>query len=450
MREWEHYLLANRERHLTELCDFLRIPSVSAQPSHRREVDRAAHWVAHRLLRAGIENAGVRGPVVYGDWLHAPGRPTVLIYGHFDVEPPGDPERWTHPPFQPHLTSDRIYARGASDDKGNMQIPILVAEAMLRTAGRLPVNIRCLFEGQEEVGSPDLPAFVASNRHLLACDLVVSADGGQWAEDQPALTLGCRGLAAFNLRVRGPRSDLHSGVYGGTVQNPVHALVRLLDSMRGPDGTVAVDGFYDGVEEPPPWQRAAIANLPHCDNTYRTELGVDQLVGEKGYATLERSWLRPTLEVNGIWGGSETAVVPAEARAAVTCRLVPGQEPGRILGRIEAHVHTHVPPGVQVEIERLPGTADPYRMPADHPANRAAAEALREAYGRVPLEVAMGASLPVCALFREQLGAETLLFGFGLDDENIHGPNEFFRLRSWERGQLAWGRLLEELEDFHV
>jgi len=445
MKEWEQYLLANRERHLTELMEFLRIPSVSGLPSHHSEVERAAHWVARRLQEAGLEHVAVRPPIVYADWLHAPGRPTVLIYGHYDVEPAGAAERWSHPPFAPEVIGGRIYARGASDDKGNMLIPILAAEALLKAHGRLPVNLRFCFEGQEEVGSPELPPFVAANRPLLDCDLVVSADGGQWAEDQPALTLACRGLCAFDLVVRGPATDLHSGVYGGTVQNPIHALVRLLDSMRRPNGRVAVTGFYAGVAPPAGADRVLVGMAPFCERSYAAELGVDQVFGEAGYSTLERSWMRPTLEVHEIRGGSRAAIIPAEARASVTCRLVDGQDPERILGLVEEHVARCAPPGVRARVERLPGTARAYSMPTDHPANRAAAEVLTEVYGKAPIQVRMGATIPVCALFREELGADTLLFGFGLDDENIHGPDEFFRLTSWERGKLAYGRLLERL-----
>lgn len=445
MGEWERYLLANRDRHLAELIDFLRIPSVSGVPGHRSDVERAARWVAGRLKDAGLENVRVQHPVVYGDWLHAPGRPTVLIYGHYDVEPAGAPERWSHPPFEPWLAGGRLYARGASDDKGNMLIPILAVEALLRTSGALPVNVRFCLEGQEEVGSPDLPAFVASSREQLRCDLVISADGGQWGEDQPALTLGCRGLCAFDLHVRGPQTDLHSGVYGGTVQNPIHALTRLLDSMRNPDGTVAVAGFYDGVAPVTDADRAALGAVPFCEYAYAAEIGVERLFGEEGYTALERSWLRPTLEVHGISGGGQAAVVPADARATVTCRLVAGQDPVRVLTLIEEHVRRHTPPGVRVHVERHPGMAHPYSMPADHAANRAAAQVLTEVYGRAPISVRMGATIPVCTLFRDGLGAETLLFGFGLDDEKIHGPDEFFRLESWERGKRAYGRLLERL-----
>ncbi|HWI63304.1 MAG TPA: dipeptidase [Symbiobacteriaceae bacterium] len=440
MREWERHLLANQERHLAELLDFLRIPSVSGEGVHRADVDRAGRWVARRLSQAGLEHVRYDYPVVYGDWLHAPGKPTVLIYGHFDVEPAGELRRWSGQPFEPRVEGGRIFARGASDDKGNMLIPILAVEALLRTDGALPVNVRFVLEGQEEIGSPDLPRWIAANRQQLACDLVVSADGGQWGEDQPALTLGCRGLSSFNLSVRGPAKDLHSGVYGGTIQNPIHALVRILDSLRNADGTVAVNGFYDGVQA-----EHQKAPTDFCEHAYAAELGVDELFGEAGYTTLERSWLRPTLEVHGIWGGSPAAIVPAEARAAVTCRLVPGQEPARILDLIEQHVTKQAPQGVRTHVERLPGTARPYRIPGAHPANRAAADVLTEVYGKAPITVMMGATIPVCALFRDLLGADTLLFGFGLDDENIHGPDEFFRLVSWERGKRAYCRLLERL-----
>lgn len=415
MAAWADYLQAHRQRFLHELVQFLTIPSISGAEEHLVHVSAAAHWVERRLLQAGVAVVRVMAagtsPVVYGEGPHVPGRPTVLIYGHFDVEPPGRLSHWTFPPFSPVVTGDRIYARGASDDKGNMLIPILAAEALLQTKGELPVNVKFLFEGQEEIGSPDLGAFVEQHRDLLRCDVVLSADGGLAGEDLPAITLSCRGFGALQVEVEAHPADLHSGVHGGAVPNPIHALVRLLDSMRGPDGTVTVEGFYQGVN---PTARGP-------------------------------AWARPALEVNGIWGGSSGAIIPARAGATLSCRLVDRQEPGQVLERLEAHLKRWVPSDVRVRVSRLGGTCRPYCMSADHPANRAAGAVLEAVYGSAPAYVGTGASVPIYALFRDLLGVDSVTFGFGCDDENLHAPDEFLRLKNWRRGQEAYCRLLEVL-----
>jgi len=453
MARWETYLEANRSRFIDELLDFLRIPSISALPEHACDVQRAAEWVANRLKAAGIE--GVRilptggHPVVYGEWLHASGRPTILIYGHFDIQPVDPLELWGHPPFKPVIQEGRVRARGASDDKGNMLIPILAAQAMLESEGSLPVNCKFFFEGQEEIGSPQLPGFVASHQDLLACDLVLSADGGQFSESEPALLVGLRGICGLQIDVRGPNSDLHSGRYGGAVQNPIHALVRLLDSMRSPEGRILVEGFYDGVVPPSEADRASMAAVPFDETTYKEKLGVDALFGEPGWTPQERTWVRPTLELNGIWGGFQgegsKTVLPAEAHAKITCRLVPDQDPDTILNLVADHIAKHTPPGVRVVVKPSPATALPYLIRADHPGNLAARDVLTEIYGQAPHEVRMGGTIPVCALFLRSLGAHTVVFAFGLDDERVHAPNEFFRLSSFELGQRAYCKLLERL-----
>lgn len=448
MPGWADHLETHRERFLNELIRFLAIPSVSSATEHRVHVHRAADWVEQRLRQAGLTavtvlNAGPF-PVVYGEWTQAPGRPTVLIYGHFDVEAAGRLADWTFPPFEPVVTRDRIYARGASDDKGNMLIPILAAEALLQTEGALPLNVKFLFEGQEELGSPHLPAFLQAHRDLLRCDVVLSSDGGLYSEDQPAITLSSRGFCALEITVEALARDVHSGVYGGTVPNAVHALVRLLDSLRYPDGTVAVAGFYDGVSEP-----ERVGKVPFHEGTFRQQAGAQALVGEPGYSTLERSWFRPTLEVNGIWGGSSgegvQAIIPARAGAKLSCRLVAGQEPAFLLDQLEAHLTRCAPPGVRVDVTRIGGACRPYRIQRDHPVNLAAHAVLEEIYGMAPVYVGTGASVPVYALFQDLLGVDTVTFGFGCDDENLHAPDEFLRLKNWLRGQHAYCRLLEEL-----
>jgi acetylornithine deacetylase/succinyl-diaminopimelate desuccinylase-like protein len=450
---WETYLREQRPCFESELLDFLRIPSVSSLSEHAGDVQQAAEWVAGRMRGAGIEGIRIMPtgghPVVYGEWLHAPGAPTALIYGHFDTQPVDPLELWTDPPFAPVVRDGRVYARGASDDKGNMLIPILAVEALLKTAGRLPINLKFFFEGQEEIGSPQLPAFVAANKDLLACDLVISADGGQWAEDQPGLCVGFKGLCGMQIDVRGAKGDLHSGIYGGTVQNPIHALARLLDTMRSAEGEILVEGFYDAVRSLSDEDRAMIARVPFDEAAYKAQLGVTGLFGEPGYSTYERGWARPTLEVNGIWGGFQgegvKTVLPAEAHAKITCRLVADQDPGQILRSLAAHIEQHAPPGVQVAVQPFIATARPYLMPADHPGLQAAGDVLSEIYGKPPYYVRLGGTLPVCSLFLEHLNAYTVMYAFALDDEQFHAPNEFFRLRSFERGQTAYCRLLERL-----
>jgi acetylornithine deacetylase/succinyl-diaminopimelate desuccinylase-like protein len=335
MASWETYLEENQDRYLKELLEFLSIPSVSGLKKHKEDVKKAADWVAARLQTGGLENVRVLPtgghPVVYGDWLHAPDKPTVLIYGHFDTQPVDPLKLWSQPPFEPAVKEARVYARGASDDKGNMLAPILALEAVLNSQGKLPVNVKCFFEGQEEIGSPQLPEFISANRELLACDLILSADGGQWDEDQPALMLALRGLCALQVDVQAARGDTHSGTFGGTIMNPIHALVHLLDSMHTSQGKIAVAGFYDAVRPLSDIERTQIAEIPYDESEYKAQLGVDELFGEPGYSTYERAWTRPTLEVNGIWGGFQDeglkTVLPGTAHAKISCRLVPDQNP---------------------------------------------------------------------------------------------------------------------------
>lgn len=453
MSAWQNYLTEHRSRFLDELLDFLRIPSISAIPEHAVDVQRAGEWVAERLRIAGVEKVAVLPtgghPVVYGEWLHAPDQPTILIYGHFDTQPVDPLPLWTHPPFEPVVQADHIYARGASDDKGCMLIPILAVEALLQTEGALPVNVKFIFEGQEEIGSPQLPQFLAAERDRFACDLVISADGLQWSEDQPCLLLGLKGLTALQIDVHGANSDLHSGLHGGGIQNPIHALAHILDSMRSPEGKILIEGFYDEVNPLSEAERASIAAVPYDEVEYKASLGLNELFGEFGYTTRERIWARPTLEVNGIWGGFQgegtKTVIPNEAHAKITCRLVANQDPAKIARLIMTHVSNHTPPGVKVTIHPQPGNSDPYLMPADHPANQAAYEILKELYGREPYYIRMGGSIAVCPLFRKELGAYTVNFAFSLDDERLHAPNEFFRISSFARGQRGYCMLLRRL-----
>ncbi len=455
MVSWIEYLEKNESRFIGELEDFLRIASISALSENVSEVERAGEWAAQRLREAGIEKVEVMPtdghPVVYGEWLHASDAPTILIYGHFDTQPVDPLDLWDHPPFEPTIKNDRIYARGATDDKGNMLIPILAAEALLKTEGTLPINVKFFFEGQEEIGSPQLPDFLANHKDLLACDLILNADAGQFSEDHPGLHVGLRGICGLQIDVQGPDHDLHSGTYGGAVQNPIHAIAQLLSSMRSPKGKILVDRFYDNVIPLTEEERKRIATIPFDEEEYKEEIGVEELFGEPGYSTRERTWIRPTLEVNGIYGGFQgegtKTVLPSEAHAKITCRLVPDQDPDRIIQCLERHIATHRPPGVTVKTRNLSIGAKPYLIPPDHPGNEAAAAVLEELYGVAPYYTRMGGTVPITSLFLEHLKAYSVSFAFGLPDERMHSPNEFFRLKSLRRGQRAYALILKLLAE---
>jgi acetylornithine deacetylase/succinyl-diaminopimelate desuccinylase-like protein len=455
MATWESYLQENSAQFLEQLLEFLRIPSISSQPEHKTDVQRAAEWVSVRLRKAGIEDVQVLStgghPVVYGQWMHANDKPTILIYGHFDTQPVDPIELWSAPPFEPVVKENRVYARGATDDKGNMLIPILAVEALLKTQGTLPVNVKFFFEGQEEIGSPQLAEFIPSQRDLLSCDMILSADGGQWEEDQPALHIGLRGLCALQIDVKGAKGDVHSGTYGGTFMNPIHAVVRLIESMHSPDGKISVEGFYEDVRPLSDLERSHLAAIPYSESEYKKELGVDQLFGEPGFTTYERAWTRPTLEVNGIWGGYQgdglKTVIPSKAHAKISCRLVPDQDPNKIFKLISEHIENHAPKTVNVTVNQIPGLANPYLIPYDHPGNQAARAVHKELFGKEPYYARMGGTIPVCGILLKALDAYTVNFAFGLNDENAHAPDEFFRLSSFELGQKAYCKLLNRLAD---
>jgi acetylornithine deacetylase/succinyl-diaminopimelate desuccinylase-like protein len=451
---WSDYLDTNQSRFVDELLEFVRIPSVSASENHVEDVVAAGNWVVQRLISAGVENVRIiptdGHPVVYGDWLHAgPGKPTVLIYGHFDVQPAEPFELWQTPPFSPEVRDSKVWGRGASDDKGGMFIPILSVEALLKTTGRLPVNVKFLFEGQEEIGSPHLPPFIAANGPLLKADMIFSADGSQWAEDQPNLITGLKGLMSAQIIVTGPKTDQHSGQQGGGIANPIQGMSHIIASMKGLDGKIKVAGFYDDVIDLTVEDRAAIARVPFDEAKYISDLGVPEVFGEEGYSTRERLWARPTFELNGIWGGWQgngiKTVLPAQAFAKITCRLVADQKPGSIFAQLRAHIEAHCPAGLKVTVERLAGSADPFLAPPGHNSSTLAAEALTEVYGKAPYVTRTGGSIPVMTMLLNELGVHATVFAFGMNDENIHAPNEFFRLSNFRIGQTAYCKLLERL-----
>lgn len=451
---WNTYLDSHQDRFVDALADFIAIPSVSAQDAHFEDVVRAGNWVIDRLHDAGIANARMMEtethPVVYGDWLEAgPDKPTILIYGHFDVQPADPFELWDSPPFEPVIKDGRIYGRGASDDKGNMLAPIFALEAMLKVHGALPVNVKVFYEGQEEIGSPTLPPFIKQNADLLQADMIFSSDGGQWGADQPSLVQGLKGLVGCELTVTGANGDKHSGMHGGGIANPIHALSHIIASMKGLDGRITIDGFYDDVVELTVEDREAIARVPFDEDEYAAKMGVPEPFGEAGYTVAERLWARPTLELNGIWGGYQGSgtktVIPSQAHAKITCRLVADQSPEEIVRLIRAHVETHTPPGVTVEVDRLPATAKPFLMPRGHNASEIAGKVLRDMYGKEPYKTRVGGSIPVMSMLLDELGVHATMLAFGLDDEQIHAPNEFFRLSSFRRSQECYCRLMEAL-----
>jgi len=424
------------------LAEFLRIPSISGDPARRGDIRRAAEWVAAQLAFAkGRVVETDRHPVVLAERLDAPGAPTILVYGHYDVQPPGDEAEWETPPFEPSVREGRIHARGATDDKGPVVVALEVARAFAE-AGALPLNVRFLIEGEEEIGSPSLERFLHAHRDELAADVVVSADGAMWRPREPSIAIAAKGLVALNVTVTGPATDLHSGRHGGAVQNPLHALARLLASLHDDEGSVAVAGFYDDVVPLAAAEREALARIPFDVEAYRAEVGAPALHGEAGFSTLERLWTRPTLEVNGVDGGGWFTVIPARARAHLTCRLVPDQDPGRVADAIAMHLEAHRPPGVTVHVAVEPGAVPAYAIAADHPAVLAGTAALRAVYlQNEPLLVRIGGTLPAATLFERVLGLKTLLFSFSTADERLHAPNEFFRLSRLEEGICAWSEL---------
>lgn len=440
------------DAHRAALAEFVAIPSVSTDPAYADDVRHAADWIETRLCAMGdlrVERIDTpRHPAVLASWDGAPGAPTVLVYGHMDVQPPDPLDAWASPPFELDEREGRWYARGISDDKASMLIPILVTEAFFRH-GTPPVNLRLLFEAEEEIGSPHLPEIVRSRAGELGCDVVLSADGGMWKAELPALTTRARGMTGLELRVRTAAKDLHSGRHGGAIHNPTHALARIVASLHDDAGRVAVEGFHDGVAPPSEARLAELDRLPFDEATYLHEVGAPAAYGEPGYGTLARQWLRPTVEVNGLGGGYQgpgsKTVLPQEAFAKITCRLVPGQDPDAVLDVLERHLHAVRPPGVTLTISRSELGAPAYVMPDDHPFLHAAEAVLEDTFGQRPVRVGMGGSVPIAATFAETLGADTLFFSFSTADENIHAPNEFYRPERFVLGLEAWARLWHRL-----
>jgi acetylornithine deacetylase/succinyl-diaminopimelate desuccinylase-like protein len=443
------YLDQHAEKFVTELQDFLRIPSVSADPAFLPHMTQAATWVEQQFRQLGFKTELVKTPghpIVYAEWLQAPESPTALVYGHYDVQPPDPLDLWTTPPFEPTIRDGAIYARGATDDKGQVFTHIKSAEAWLKTIGKLPVNLKYVIEGEEEVGSKNLDDFLTARKDALKCDVAVISDTSKYSADVPAITVGLRGIIACEVTVTGPKKDLHSGVFGGSIANPATGLARMIAALHDDAGRIQIPGFYDDVVPLSKEERAEIAALPFEEAEYRQELGVPTVFGETGFTTTERRWARPTCEVNGLFGGytgvGPKTIVPSKATVKITCRLVPNQNPEKLLHSLEQFLRSRLPTGLTMEFTSFHG-APGFLMDRNSPYLKAAAEAVAEGFGKLPVSIREGGSIPVVTTFKEILGVDTLLLGWGLNTDNLHSPNEHFSLANFQRGIKASAALWE-------
>ncbi len=446
MNVWHAYLETQRERFLDELLDLLRIPSISADPRYAEQVRKMAEATAEHLRRAGADNVAVieteGHPIVYGEKYVDPSAPTVLVYGHYDVQPPDPLDLWDSPPFEPVVKPTEIhpqgavFARGACDDKGQFFMHLKAFEAMLRS-NTLPCNVKFMIEGEEEIGSKHLELFCRQHREQLACDVVLISDTSLIDNETPSLTVGLRGLAYFEVEVTGPNRDLHSGVYGGAVANPIQVLCRMIASLHDGDGRITIPHFYDEVEEVSDEERRLLNSAPFDEETYCRDLGIRATWGERGYTPLERTGIRPSLDVNGIWGGytgeGAKTVLPSKAYAKISMRLVPNQKPETVERLFQEHFQSIAPPHVRVNVRALHG-GYPVVVPTDSLEYRAAEKALESTFGRKPLPQRGGGSIPIVAMFRQVLGVHSVLMGFGLDSDSIHSPNEHYGLFNFYRG----------------
>ncbi|HET9347010.1 MAG TPA: dipeptidase [Candidatus Limnocylindrales bacterium] len=448
----ERHLDETRDRRLESYKELLRIPSIGALPEHAPDCRLTAEWIAADMRRIGVENVSVEdttgNPVVYGDLLHAGDAPTVIVYCHYDVQPVDPLDLWDSPPFEPVVVDGRMLARGAADDKGQIHIHLRALEAILSTRGALPVNLRFIFEGNEESTPVPLDGWLATHRERLAADFVVISDTGFFEGNVPAITISLRGMMYAQIDVTGTDVDLHSGGYGGVVDNPANVLARIITALKGSDGRVLIPGFYDDVVALTDDERRLLQELPFDEEAYRAKLGVPALAGEPGFGVLERKGARPTFDVNGIWGGFQGAgsktIIPAHAHAKVSCRLVTAQDPDRVFASLEAFVDEIAPSSVRVTVTRL-GGGRPSLMPVDHPATRAAARALEATFGRAPVYIREGGSIPVCASFEENLDLPVVLLGFTPPDDHAHAPNEWMDMANYETGIRTVVRMWDEV-----
>lgn len=448
MQVWKDYLEQNKDRFLEELLDFLRIPSISADSNHKSDMAKAADFVKNSLLKAGCDTAEVSStpghPIVYGEKIIDPNLPTVLIYGHYDVQPADPLELWDAPPFEPVIKDGKIYARGACDDKGQVYMHVKALELMNATDS-LQCNMKFMIEGEEEVGSPNLGPWMRDHKEKLACDVVLVSDTSMISMDHPSIETGLRGLAYLEVEVTGPNRDLHSGVYGGGVANPINVLCKMIASLHDEDNHITIPAFYDKVEVLSQAERDKINEAPFDLDAYQQDLDINTVQGEKGYTTIERTGIRPTLDVNGIWGGytgeGAKTVLPSKAHAKISMRLVPHQTAEEIADIFEAHFKSIAPESVKVKVKRDHG-GEPVVTPIDSIAYQAAAKAIQDTFGKDPIPTRGGGSIPIVALFEDILGVKTVLLGFGLDNDNIHSPNEKFDVFNFYKG-------IETLPFFH-
>jgi len=440
MEAVQGYINENKQRFLDELLDFLRIPSISADPQYKDEVLKAAQWLSAELKRIGMDNVEIiptKGyPVVYGEKKSDPDAPTILVYGHYDVQPADPLNLWNSPPFEPVIKDEKIWARGSCDDKGQLYMHVKAIEAMI-AKNDLPCNVKVMFEGEEEVGSANLGDFLHSQKERLGADVILVSDTSIIANDVPSITTGLRGLSYIEVEVTGPNKDLHSGVYGGAVANPCNILCDMISSLHDADRHVTIPGFYDDVDEVSAEERRQMNMAPFSEEDYKKELRVNELLGEKDYTTLERTSIRPTVEVNGIWGGyigeGAKTVLPSKASAKISMRLVPHQDPDKITKLFTEHFTSIAPPSVKVKVTPHHG-GQPAVTPTDTIEYKAASMAMVKSFGKEPLPQRAGGSIPIVALFESVLGVKTVLLGFGLDSDDIHSPNEHFGLFNFYKG----------------
>lgn len=439
----ESYLAAHKDRFLGELTEFLRIPSVSADSAFQADTRRAGEWVAAQLRGIGLATEVVETsghPIIYSEWLGAPGAPTVMIYGHYDVQPPDPLDQWITPAFEPTVRGEHIYARGATDDKGQVLTHIKALEAWMKSTGSLPVNVKVVIEGEEEVGSNNLEQFLHDRRDRLRSDIAVVSDTSQFGPDKPAITYGLRGIVACEVTLTGPKQDLHSGVFGGAVGNPVNGLARLIASLHDDSGRILIPGFYDDIPPLGDDERQVLRELPFDERKFRDDIGIPEGFGEAGYSTLERRWSRPTCDVNGIKGGYQgegpKTIIPSKATAKITCRLVPNQDHSKIVASLESYLRARCPKAFRLDFTNWHGCPG-FMVSLDNPFLAPAKTAIERAFGVPPLLIREGGSIPVVASFREILGVDTLLLGWGQNTDNLHSPNEHFSLRDFERGTCA-------------
>jgi acetylornithine deacetylase/succinyl-diaminopimelate desuccinylase-like protein len=440
MSTWKDYQDKNKDRFLGELLELLRIPSVSARSEHGPDMLKCAAAVRQSLIDAGVEKAEVYPtdghPVVYGEKIVDPSRPTVLVYGHYDVQPPDPLELWHSGPFDPVIKDGKIYARGSADDKGQFFMHVKALEMMLAT-NTLPTNVKFIIEGEEEIGSPNLAKFVKTHKELLKADVILISDTAMLSLDTPSIDIGVRGLSYIEVEVTGPNRDLHSGVYGGAVANPITILAKMIASCHDENNHITIPGFYDDVVEATPAERKLMAKAPFDEAAYKKDLGVSELWGEKGYTTNERTGIRPTIELNGIWGGytgeGAKTVLPSKATAKISARLVPNQSATKITEKLLHYFKQIAPPGVTVRAEEHHG-GEPYMTPIDSKAYQSAARAIEATFHKAPIPVRGGGSIPICALFEKELGIKIVFMGFGLDSDNLHSPNEKFDLANFYKG----------------